>query len=227
MPELAEVEFFRKRWHLAAVGQRVISVAVHANAKVFRGSDPDALAQRLPGKRLLSSETAAKQMLFRFSGQCWLGIHLGMSGDLYVKSADYVPEKHDHLVLFTKQHSLVLTDPRMFGRVLFHTGPSHRTGGPRSLLLSSRQLSTARQSVNSSSGARGHRSKRSCSCRNVSPASAIGWPTRSSGARRFIPNGSLALSRPLKSIFCGGNADGCVSWLWRKSQAKVTNCRLI
>jgi formamidopyrimidine-DNA glycosylase len=62
-------------------------------------------------------------MLFRFSGEHWLGIHLGMSGDLYVKPADYTADKHDHLVLVTRQHSLVFTDPRMFGRVLFHSGP--------------------------------------------------------------------------------------------------------
>jgi formamidopyrimidine-DNA glycosylase len=122
MPELAEVEFFRKRWHLAAAGQRVISVAMHAKAKVFRGTDSDRLQHGVKGTRFLSSEAAAKQMLFRFSGDCWLGIHLGMSGDLYVQPSDYAPKKHDHLVLTTKQHSLVFTDPRMFGRILFHQG---------------------------------------------------------------------------------------------------------
>src|SRR6188508_302444 len=105
MPELAEVEFFRKRWHFAAAGQRIASVALHPSAKVFRGTDPQALACNLTGARLVDSETAAKQMLFHFSGGRWLGIHLGMSGDLYVKPADYSPEKHDHLVLFTKGNS--------------------------------------------------------------------------------------------------------------------------
>jgi formamidopyrimidine-DNA glycosylase len=125
MPELAEVEFFRKRWHLAAVGQRIRRVAVHPSAKVFRGTNAEELAGELSGARLLSSEAAAKQMLFRFDGQRWLGIHLGMSGDLYVKSADYVAEKHDHLVLLTKGCALVFSDPRMFGRVLFQTGSKH------------------------------------------------------------------------------------------------------
>jgi formamidopyrimidine-DNA glycosylase len=122
MPELAEVEFFRKRWHLAAAGQRIRRVGVHAGAKVFRGTNAERLGAELAGARLLSSDAAAKQMLFRFGGQRWLGIHLGMSGDLYVKPPDYVAEKHDHLVLFTKPCALVFTDPRMFGRVLFHSG---------------------------------------------------------------------------------------------------------
>jgi len=124
MPELAEVEFFRKRWHSAAVGLQIKEVAVHPSAKIFRGTDPQKLKASLKGKKLLSSKAAAKQMLFRFSSDLWLGIHLGMSGDLYVREPDHIPEKHDHLVLYTRRNSLVLTDPRMFGRVRLHVGSS-------------------------------------------------------------------------------------------------------
>ena len=122
MPELAEVEFFRKRWHYAAIGQRVLAVEVHPHAKVFRGSNADAIRTKLTGAKLISSQAAAKQMLFGFSGNKWLGLHLGMSGDLYVRAPEYLEEKHDHLVLRTKRHALVFSDPRMFGRVQFHEG---------------------------------------------------------------------------------------------------------
>ncbi|MDB6170019.1 MAG: DNA-formamidopyrimidine glycosylase [Verrucomicrobia bacterium] len=122
MPELAEVEFFRKRWHQAASGQRVVRARLHPAARIFRGANPAAIVRALTGAKLVGSEAQAKQMLFRFSGQAWLGVHLGMSGELEVKPAGYVPEKHDHLVLDTKGHALVFTDPRMFGRVQFHEG---------------------------------------------------------------------------------------------------------
>lgn len=122
MPELAEVEFFRKRWHQAAAGQRVSAVLLHPSAKIFRGTDSQALLRALPGKRLTSSHAAAKQMLFRFGGDAWLGIHLGMTGDLYVHPRDHSPAKHDHLVLIAENCALVFTDPRMFGRVQFHQG---------------------------------------------------------------------------------------------------------
>ncbi len=122
MPELAEVEFFRKRWDQAARGSVVTSVLTHDKAKIFRGTDPAAIRTALEGAKLLGSEAAAKQMLFRFSGGAWLGIHLGMSGDLRVEPDPYPPRKHDHLILFTKKHTLVFTDPRMFGRVQFHVG---------------------------------------------------------------------------------------------------------
>lgn len=127
MPELAEVEFFRKRWHQAAIGQRVLAVEVHPQAKVFRGTSAEAIRAKLSGTKFVGSQAAAKQMLFRFSGKNWLGIHLGMSGDLYVNEPAYLAQKHDHLVLRTKKHALVFSDPRMFGRVQFHTGPQPPT----------------------------------------------------------------------------------------------------
>jgi formamidopyrimidine-DNA glycosylase len=130
MPELAEVEFFRKRWHLAARGERVVRVLTHDTKKLLRKLDLPAFRRALTGATLVSSETAAKQMLFRFrragsshpQGDIWLGVHLGMSGELSVAAPDHTPGKHDHLVIVTEQHALVFNDPRMFGSVDFHVG---------------------------------------------------------------------------------------------------------
>lgn len=122
MPELAEAEFYRKRWHLAAADDRVVAVHTHDGKKLFRGIPLAAFKRALTGARFLSSAAAAKQMLFRFSGDIWLGIHLGMSGELSVGPADYVTRKHDHLALRTRRHTLVFSDPRMFGRIQFHQG---------------------------------------------------------------------------------------------------------
>jgi formamidopyrimidine-DNA glycosylase len=122
MPELAEAEFFRKRWHLAARGQKIAAVLVHERAKIFRGSNVAALRRALRGARFVASEARAKQMLFHFSGGAWVGVHLGMSGELRVESPGHAPQKHDHFVLVTRKHALVFADPRMFGRVQFHRG---------------------------------------------------------------------------------------------------------
>lgn len=122
MPELAEVEFFRRRWQEAARKEIILRVLVHERARVFRGINLAALRRALVGSHLVASATAAKQMVFRFSGGAWLGVHLGMSGELRAEPADYAPGRHDHLVLFTARHALVFTDPRMFGRVQFHVG---------------------------------------------------------------------------------------------------------
>jgi formamidopyrimidine-DNA glycosylase len=122
MPELAEVEYFRKRWDRAARGETVCRVRLHPTARVFRGIDPQTLQRCLTRARLLESEARAKQILVRFSRGKWLGIHLGMSGELRVEPRGYARGKHDHFVLETARHSLVFSDPRMFGRVQFHRG---------------------------------------------------------------------------------------------------------
>jgi formamidopyrimidine-DNA glycosylase len=121
MPELAEVEYFRRRWD-DGIGQRVLGVEVHGKNRVFRGSDADSIQMTLPRKKLVSSETCGKQIAFRFSANAWLGIHLGMSGKLRVEAADFRPRKHDHLAIFQRRRTLIFSDPRTFGRVRFHVG---------------------------------------------------------------------------------------------------------
>jgi formamidopyrimidine-DNA glycosylase len=138
MPELAEAEFFRKRWAQAArPSPTILRAHTHDAKKLFRTAPAPALRAALTDSVLTSSAAAAKQILFRFQHpaasatrltsaapaiDAWLGIHLGMSGDLSVGPPTHVPRKHDHLVLYTADHALVFADPRMFGRIQFHLG---------------------------------------------------------------------------------------------------------
>ena len=121
MPELAEVEYFRRRWN-AGIGHRVVRIAMHTRKRVFRGTDTRALRRQLTGARLLTSEARGKRMLFRFSSANWLGLHLGMSGRMQIAASDFRAQKHDHLVLYQRERALVFTDARQFGRVQFHHG---------------------------------------------------------------------------------------------------------
>lgn len=121
MPELAEVEYFRRQWD-RGIGHRVDKVALHARKRVFRGTNTRALQQELVGARLLTSAARGKRMLFQFSNQNWLGLHLGMSGKIRTAHPDFRPEKHDHLILYQPKRALVFTDARQFGRVRFHQG---------------------------------------------------------------------------------------------------------
>src|SRR4051812_3424932 len=104
MPELAEVEFFRRRWD-AGIGKAIARVHLNAKKRVLRGVDPNALERALIGAKFLGSEGHGKRMLFRFAGDVWLGIHLGMTGKLLVETPNFLPGKHDHLVLFQKERA--------------------------------------------------------------------------------------------------------------------------
>ncbi len=121
MPELAEVEYYRKIWD-PGVGDTVTAVQLHGEKRIFRGSDVPALKRRIVRQKLLRSEARGKQMLFTFSNGNYLGIHLGMSGQLRVERDGFRAEKHDHLVLQQRVRALVFRDARLFGRVRFSQG---------------------------------------------------------------------------------------------------------
>ena len=118
MPELAEVEYYRKQWD-AGLRRKVTRVAIHRGKRLFRGAHEKRLVASLTGATLRDSEARAKLMCFHFSGDAWLGIHLGMTGRLRIEPPDFKPGKHDHLVLYQRERALVFSDPRMFGRVHF------------------------------------------------------------------------------------------------------------
>jgi len=124
MPELAEVDYFRKRWN-PGLGHRIEKVLIHPKARIFRGIDMAKFVDALTGATLDRSEARGKQMLFvakKGREKIWFGLHLGMTGELRVEPSDYVPEKHDHLVLQQSKDNLVFEDARLFGRVLFAEG---------------------------------------------------------------------------------------------------------
>jgi formamidopyrimidine-DNA glycosylase len=121
MPELAEVEFYRRRWDVG-IGKPIARAHLNAKKRVARGVDAARFEQALAGAKFLKSEGHGKRMLFRFSGDVWLGLHLGMTGELLVEEAGYSPSKHSHLALFQKERTLVFRDPRQFGRIQFHQG---------------------------------------------------------------------------------------------------------
>jgi len=122
MPELAEVEYFRKRWD-AALGRAVVAAEIHPRARCCAGLTPAAVRRALVGARLRRSRAAAKQMAFVFSGGAWLGVHLGMTGALAEIPRGSPAGRHDHLVLrFRGGPDLAFRDPRMFGRLRLWKG---------------------------------------------------------------------------------------------------------
>ena len=148
MPELAEVEFFRKQW-IPGLHEPVIRVFFNPQARVFRLLPDPATIIALQGSYLFASSSHGKAMRFVFQkvsvhvpnaqvsvpmahvpnaqvsvpmAQAHLGIHLGMSGSLQVAAAECLPGPHDHLVLYTRRRALVFNDPRMFGAVRFAEG---------------------------------------------------------------------------------------------------------
>ncbi|MFP4156848.1 MAG: Fpg/Nei family DNA glycosylase [Opitutales bacterium] len=122
MPELAEVEYYRKQW-LPAVGESVCTVRLNPGSRVFRETDCSALEEGLVGQRLENILRHGKQMAVVFGEVHWLGLHMGMTGGLSLVEKGGPARPGDHLVLLMESgRSLVFNDSRMFGRVRYASG---------------------------------------------------------------------------------------------------------
>jgi formamidopyrimidine-DNA glycosylase len=152
MPELAEVEFFRRRWK-AGIGDKITEILLHPKARVLRGVPCPELARTLTGARLTEAERHGKQLFFRFEKgkeKPLLGLHMGMTGRLLVEPPDYAPAKADHLVLRQEARTLVFSDFRMFGRVRFKPGeaaPEWSVGLPPEILSAGFTLALCREGL--------------------------------------------------------------------------------
>src|SRR6266513_140303 len=183
MPELAEVEWYRKQWNPAR-GDEIVDVRLHPRNRVFRGTNARALQESLVGEKLLNSGVRGKRMLFQFSGDSWLGIHLGMTGKIRVESASFRPNKHDHLVLYQRERALVFTDSRQFGRVRFYHGsdkPDWWKSDVPEIMSPAFNQKFVDQFLDR------HRRapiKPFCFCKTASQGSAIGWLMKSCGGQR-------------------------------------------
>jgi formamidopyrimidine-DNA glycosylase len=91
VPELPDVEQFRKFFERHATGRVVRSV--WADPTIVRAGTPAAVDQALRGRRFAQPSRHGKWMIARTDGPA-LGIHFGMTGDL-IWSGDE-PERHRH-----------------------------------------------------------------------------------------------------------------------------------
>ncbi len=122
MPELAEVEYYRRQWD-PGIGRRVVEVHANMAARDFRDRQGNEMIEGLIGTTLSESRAHGKQLLFHFSGNRWLGIHLGMTGRLQFEDGRRNPDRYEHLVIFQSGRMLIFSDFRQFGRVRYDGGP--------------------------------------------------------------------------------------------------------
>ena len=63
MPELAEVEYYRKQWD-AGLGQRVVRIHLHPNTRVFRGTHGRSRKVTMERARGITVEGSGEGLLF-------------------------------------------------------------------------------------------------------------------------------------------------------------------
>ena len=117
MPELPEVEIFKRYLDATSLHQRIGDVDVR-NAYVLKDVTARELARRLKGRRFESSRRHGKHLFVRADGKLWLRLHFGMTGSLqYFKNDEQAPRYARVLFVFANNHRLAFDDQRQFGQI--------------------------------------------------------------------------------------------------------------
>jgi formamidopyrimidine-DNA glycosylase len=117
MPELPDVEIFKRYLDVTSLHQRIDDVDVR-NAYILKDVTARELARGLKGRRFESSRRHGKHLFVRADGKLWLRLHFGMTGSLdYFKDDGQAPRHTRVLFVFADNHRLAFDDQRQFGQI--------------------------------------------------------------------------------------------------------------
>jgi formamidopyrimidine-DNA glycosylase len=117
MPELPDVELFKRDLDAHALGRRIDQVQV-GDARILADVSARQFAAKVEGRALEASRRHGKHLLVRLTGDGWLTLHFGMTGSLacFEDPADEPP--YDRVRFdFTGGGHLAYVNRRMLGRV--------------------------------------------------------------------------------------------------------------
>ncbi len=122
MPELPEVETLLRQLSKTVEGSRIESIAVH-DPRVLNVSSA-VFKKRLEGECLTRITRRGKYLCFPTESGKQLWFHLGMTGRLLLAPECKLPHTHVEIAFKGIKNRLFFSDPRRFGRVIFHEGDS-------------------------------------------------------------------------------------------------------
>jgi formamidopyrimidine-DNA glycosylase len=117
MPELPEVETFKRKLDSTSLHQRITNVDVR-DAYVLKFVSVRELARRLKGRRFENSYRHGKHLFVRAGDELWLRLHFGMTGSLEFLNHDEAAPKAARVIFrFAGNCRLAFDDQRKFGEI--------------------------------------------------------------------------------------------------------------
>src|SRR6266568_9423852 len=117
MPELPDVESFKRYLDATSLHQRITGVDVRS-AYVLKGVSAPELTRRLKGRRFESSRRHGKHLFVRADRDLWLRLQFGMTGSLlYFKHEEDAPRHTRVVFVFANTYCRAFEDQRKFGEV--------------------------------------------------------------------------------------------------------------
>lgn len=120
MPELPEVETWRRLAEHEAVSRTIREVRVAEDRIVMDEISPDELFHLLPGRKILGAERRGKHMWLEFDAPGHLYLHYGMSGSLCAHDPDEGPTHPKIALELDNGRWLTYRNPRRIGKVRFY-----------------------------------------------------------------------------------------------------------
>jgi formamidopyrimidine-DNA glycosylase len=117
MPELPDVEMFKRYLDATSLHQRIDDVDVR-NTYILKNVTAREFARGLKGRRFESSRRYGKHLFVRTDRKLWLRLHFGMTGSLEYFEDDRQAPRHTRvLFVFANNHRLAFDDQRQFGQI--------------------------------------------------------------------------------------------------------------
>lgn len=149
MPELPEVECFKRKAEKALKGKKISAVSASVDDLIFAKKKPTAIKKILLESKVKKLGRKGKYFWFELDRRPWPVFHLGMTGKVLI--LDEPPKKQEKfvkLILETEDGTFfVFKDARRFGRIIFlddpfTTGPLARLGPDAEYELPSAKILT-------------------------------------------------------------------------------------
>jgi formamidopyrimidine-DNA glycosylase len=117
MPELPEVETFKRYLDSTSLHQRIADVEAR-DAYVLKNVSARGLARRLKGRRFENSHRHGKHLFVCAGDELWLRLHFGMTGSLEYLKHDEVASRTARVIFrFANNGRLAFDDQRKFGEI--------------------------------------------------------------------------------------------------------------
>ncbi|MBS1271472.1 MAG: Formamidopyrimidine-DNA glycosylase [Candidatus Marinimicrobia bacterium] len=119
MPELPDVEVFRRYFDSTALHQEITAVEVR-ETRLLDGIDTRQLNHLLRDKEFTGTERHGKYLFAQVASHGWLVLHFGMTGFLkYYKQSEEEPPYPRLLFEFSNGYRLAYDNMRMLGKVAY------------------------------------------------------------------------------------------------------------
>jgi len=124
MPELPDVEVFRKYMDATSLQQEIDDVEVRDAERILKETTPGDLKEGLVGNKFLFTRRHGKHLFAVLTGGLWIMMHFGMTGFLkYFKKEEEAPGHIRVLYRFTGGYNLAYDCQRKLGQLQLVESP--------------------------------------------------------------------------------------------------------